>query len=115
MPLNTKQGQELVKAFQTILSSGLKPSKLQTNQGTEFLNRVFVYICICIVYCIDIKRANSESTDSHLREITKLKFEEPRRFRKKANEDQYRFSTVQTSQAERCVNRGEVVVLVSAA
>lgn len=39
--LKTKQGQELVKAFQTILSSGRKPSKLQTDQGTEFLNRVF--------------------------------------------------------------------------
>ena len=30
-----------MKAFQTILSSGRKPSKLQTDQGTEFLNRVF--------------------------------------------------------------------------
>ena len=60
----------------------------------------------------DIKRANSESADSHLREIKKLKFEEPRRFKKKANEDLYRFNSVE---AERCVNRGEVVVLVSAA
>ena len=41
----------------------------------------------------DIKRANSESTDSHLREMKKLKFEEPRRFKKKANEDQYRFDS----------------------
>ena len=41
----------------------------------------------------DIKRANSESADSHLREIKKLKFEEPRRFKKKANEDQYRFNS----------------------
>ena len=41
MPLKTKQGKELVKAFQTILSSGRKPLKLQTDQGTEFLNRVF--------------------------------------------------------------------------
>ena len=39
--LKTKQGQELVKALQTIFSSGRKPSKLQTDQGTEFLNRVF--------------------------------------------------------------------------
>ena len=60
----------------------------------------------------DIKRANSESADSHLREIKKLKFEEPRRFKKNANEDLYRFNSVE---AERCVNRGEVVVLVSAA
>jgi len=43
VPLKTKQGQELhvVKAFHTILASGRKPSKLQTDQGTEFLNRVF--------------------------------------------------------------------------
>ena len=41
VPLRTKQGQELFKAFQTILSSGRKPSKLQTDQGTGFLYRVF--------------------------------------------------------------------------
>ena len=41
----------------------------------------------------DIKRANAESADSHLREIMKLKFEQPRRFKKKANEDQYRFNS----------------------
>ena len=41
VPLKSKQGQELVKAFQKILSTGRKPSKLQTYQGTEFLNRVF--------------------------------------------------------------------------
>ena len=40
-PLKTKQGQELVKAFRTILSSGRKPLKLQTDKGTEFLNRQF--------------------------------------------------------------------------
>ena len=41
LPLKTKQGQELVKAFQKILSTGRKPTKLQTDQGTEFLNRLF--------------------------------------------------------------------------
>ena len=41
LPLKSKQGQELVKAFQKILSTGRKPTKLQTDQGTEFLNRVF--------------------------------------------------------------------------
>ena len=41
VPLKTKQGKELVNSFQTILSSGRKPLKLQTDQGTEFLNRVF--------------------------------------------------------------------------
>ena len=41
----------------------------------------------------DIKRANTDMDDSHLREIEKLKFEEPRRFKKKANEDQYRFNS----------------------
>ena len=39
--LKTKQCQELVKAFQTIPSSRREPSKLQMDQGTEFLNRVF--------------------------------------------------------------------------
>ena len=38
--LKKKQGQELVKAFPKILSTGRKPTKLQTDQGTEFLNRV---------------------------------------------------------------------------
>ena len=41
LPLKSKQGQELVIAFQKILSTGRKPSKLQTDLGTEFLNRVF--------------------------------------------------------------------------
>ena len=41
LPLKTKKGQELVKAFQKILSTGCKPTKLQTDQGTEFLNRLF--------------------------------------------------------------------------
>ena len=41
----------------------------------------------------DIKRANSETADSHLREIKKLKFAEPCWFKKKANEDQYRFNS----------------------
>jgi len=41
----------------------------------------------------DLKRANSDTADSHLGEIKKLKFEEPRRFKKKANENQYRFNS----------------------
>ena len=41
LPLKTKQGQELVQAFQKILSTGRKPTKLHTDEGTEFLNRVF--------------------------------------------------------------------------
>ena len=41
MPLNSKQGQKLVKAIQKILSSGRKPIKLQTDQGTEYFNRLF--------------------------------------------------------------------------
>ena len=41
IPLKTRQGQELVKALRTILSSGRKPLKLQTDKGTEFLNRQF--------------------------------------------------------------------------
>ena len=45
----------------------------------------------------DIKRANSGTADSHLREIKKLNFEEPRRFKKKANEDKYRFNSKLTN------------------
>ena len=41
LPLKTKKGQELVKAFQKILSTGRKPTKLQADQGAEFLNRLF--------------------------------------------------------------------------
>ena len=41
VPLKTKTGQELVKAFQTILSSGRKPNKLQTDQGKEFVTNIF--------------------------------------------------------------------------
>ena len=41
VPLKTKTGQELVKAFQTILSSGRNPNKLQTDQGKEFVNEHF--------------------------------------------------------------------------
>ena len=41
VPLKTKRGQELVKAFQTILSSGRKPNKLQTDQGKEFVTNIF--------------------------------------------------------------------------
>ena len=40
----------------------------------------------------EIKRANSESADSHLWEIKKIKYDEPHRFKKKANEDQFRFN-----------------------
>ena len=41
LPLKTKQDQELVKAFQKILSTGRKPTKLRADQGTEFRNRLF--------------------------------------------------------------------------
>ena len=41
VPLKTKTGQELVKAFQTILSSGRKPNKLQTDHWKEFVNEHF--------------------------------------------------------------------------
>ena len=48
----------------------------------------------------DIKRANTDTADSHLREIKKLKFEEPRRFKKKANEDQFRLNSKLTDEAK---------------
>ena len=39
-----------------------------------------------------IKRANEDAADSQMREIKKLKFSEPRKFKRKANEDQYKFN-----------------------
>jgi hypothetical protein len=41
-PLKSKRGEEVTLAFDDILrSSGRKPSKLHTDQGTEFFNRTF--------------------------------------------------------------------------
>ena len=39
-----------------------------------------------------IKRANTESADSQIKEIKKLKYDDPHRFRNKACEDQYKFN-----------------------
>jgi len=39
IPLKHKSGKELTKAFMTIFKSGRIPSKIQTDKGTEFLNR----------------------------------------------------------------------------
>ena len=41
IPLKTKTGREITDAFAKILKSGRKPKKLQTDKGTEFLNRIF--------------------------------------------------------------------------
>ena len=38
------------------------------------------------------KRLHADTADSHLKEIKKLKFDEPHRFKKRGNEDQYRFN-----------------------
>ena len=40
----------------------------------------------------DLKPSLADNADSHLKEIKKLKFDEPHRFKKKGNEDQYRFN-----------------------
>ena len=40
----------------------------------------------------DLKRSHADTADSYLKEIKKLKFDEPHRFKKKGNEDQYRFN-----------------------
>ena len=40
----------------------------------------------------DLKRSHADTADSHLNEIKKLKFDEPHRFKKKGNEDQYTFN-----------------------
>ena len=41
VPLKTKTGSELVKAFAKIFQQGRKPDKLQTDAGTEFKNKTF--------------------------------------------------------------------------
>ena len=40
----------------------------------------------------ELKRSHVNSSDARIREIKKLKMEEPKRFKKKANEDQFRFN-----------------------
>ena len=40
----------------------------------------------------DLKRSHADTADSHFNEIKKLKFDEPHRFKKKGNEEQYRFN-----------------------
>ena len=39
-----------------------------------------------------IKRANETSTEQQMREIKKLKFQEPHKFKRKANKHQYKFN-----------------------
>ena len=41
VPLKTKTGSELVKAFTKIFQQGRKPDKLQTDAGTEFKSKTF--------------------------------------------------------------------------
>ena len=41
VPLSKKTGPSIVNAFQVIFKQGRKPRKLNTDQGTEFLNRTF--------------------------------------------------------------------------
>ena len=39
-----------------------------------------------------IKRSHQESAESQMKEIKRLKFNEPHKFKKKANEDQFKFN-----------------------
>ena len=41
VPIKSKTGPALVEAFNVILSSGRKPHKIMTDQGTEFFNKPF--------------------------------------------------------------------------
>ena len=41
VPLKNKIGPTLVEAFKVILTSGRKPEKIMTDQGTGFLNKHF--------------------------------------------------------------------------
>ncbi len=40
-PLKNKTGKEVTKAFDSILKENCVPQKLQTDKGTEFLNKHF--------------------------------------------------------------------------
>ena len=41
MPVRTKTGANLIEAFKTIFATGRRPTQLQTDEGTEFLNKPF--------------------------------------------------------------------------
>jgi hypothetical protein len=41
VPIKSKTGPSIVEAFKVILSSGRKPQKIMTDQGTEFFNKPF--------------------------------------------------------------------------
>ena len=41
VPLRTKTGAQLIEAFETIFATGRRPQHLQTDEGTEFLNKPF--------------------------------------------------------------------------
>lgn len=41
VPLRTKTGANLIEAFKTIFATGRRPKQLQTDEGTEFLNKAF--------------------------------------------------------------------------
>ena len=41
VPLKNKTGDTLVRAFGSVLKTGRKPQRLQTDKGTEFMNRKF--------------------------------------------------------------------------
>ena len=41
VPIQSKSGESLIKAFKKIISGGEKPTVLQTDKGTEFVNRSF--------------------------------------------------------------------------
>ena len=40
----------------------------------------------------DLKHSHADTANCHLKEIKKLKFDKPHRFKKKGNENQYRFN-----------------------
>ena len=57
----------------------------------------------------ELKRSHADSSDAQIREIKKIKTEQPMRFKKKANEDQFRFNakiqdTIQGPEAAAQVN-----------
>lgn len=73
-PLKNKTGPTMVEAFRRIFSTGRKPRKLQTDKGTEFLNRTFqkflkeAHVDFFVTENEDIKAAVVERFNRSLKE-----------------------------------------------
>ena len=72
MPIEKEHVEGLIKAYNDTLLDSFKGLLEQTVS--------------------QIKWSNEESAESQMKEIKRLKFNEPHKFKKKANEDQFKFN-----------------------